>query len=216
MDVHQQRVEFVTAAKRGAASFRSLCEEFGISRPTGYLWLRRYEQQGVQGIAERSRRPLASPQRTAAALEKRVVEVRQRYPDWGARKLRVVLAREGVDLARNTIHRILLRHDLVKQCDQHVPALQRFEREQPNQLWQMDFKGPKGWPQAVGPLSVLDDHSRYVIVLAANGNTDGPPVREQLESAFCCCGVPEAMLMDTARRGGTSNRLPGERSYRYG
>ena len=48
----------------------------------------------------------------------------------------------------------------------------------------MDFKGPKGWPQAVGPLSVLDDHSRYLIVLAANGSTQGEPVREQLEIAF--------------------------------
>jgi transposase InsO family protein len=196
MDVQQQRVEFVTAAKRGTQPFRSLCEEFGISRPTAYLWLHRYEQQGLLGIAERSRRPLASPHRTAADLEKRVVEVRHRYPDWGARKLRVVLAREGVDLARNTIHRILLRNGLVKECDQHPPALQRFEREQPNQLWQMDFKGPKGWPQPVGPLSVLDDHSRYVVVLSANGNTEGQPVREQLERAFQDCGVPEAMLMD--------------------
>jgi transposase InsO family protein len=51
-------------------------------------------------------------------------------------------------------------------------------------------------PQPVGPLSVLDDHSRYVILLVANGNTDGQPVREQLETAFYSCGVPEAMLMD--------------------
>lgn len=100
MNVHQQRVEFVTAAKRGTASFGSLCEEFGISRPTGYLWLQRYQQQGLAGIAERSRRPLRSPGRTRSAIEQRVVEVRRRYPDWGARKLRVVLAREGVELAR--------------------------------------------------------------------------------------------------------------------
>jgi transposase InsO family protein len=196
MDVQEQRVEFVTAAKRGAQTLGSLCEEFGISRPTGYLWLRRYEQQGVRGIAERSRRPRSSPQRTATAVEERVIEVRQRYPDWGARKLRVVLSRQGVYLARNTIHRILLRHGLVKDCDRHEPATQRFEREEPNQLWQMDFKGPKRWPQPVGPLSVLDDHSRYVVVLAANGTTEGHRVREQLESAFEQCGIPEAMLMD--------------------
>src|SRR5438477_1968502 len=171
MDVHEQRVEFVVAAARKSKPFCSLCHEFGISRPTGYLWLRRYQRHGVQGIAEHSRKPLASPGRTDAVLEQRVIAVRQRYPDWGARKLRVVLAREGFELARNTIHRILLRHDLVKQVDQHPAALQRFEREQPNELWQMDFKGPKGWPQPVGPLSVLDDHSRYVIRLAANGNT---------------------------------------------
>ncbi len=61
MDVHEQRVEFVVAAARKSKPFRSLCHEFGISRPTGYLWLRRYQRHGVQGIAERSRKPLASP-----------------------------------------------------------------------------------------------------------------------------------------------------------
>src|ERR1700733_365218 len=196
MDVHEQRVEFVVAATRRSQSFRSLCDEFGISRPTGYLWLHRYQQQGVSGIAERSRKPLRSPGCTQSAVEQRVLQVRRRYPDWGARKLRVVLSREGLELARNTIHRILLRHGLVKAVDQHPAALQRFERQQPNELWQMDFKGPKGWPQPVGPLSVLDDHSRYLILLAANGSTDGQPVREQLETAFQSCGLPEALLMD--------------------
>src|SRR5262249_51612184 len=98
MDVQQQRVEFVTAAKRGMQPFRALCAEFEITAPTGYLWLRRYEQQGIAGIVERSRRPLGSPGRTGAKLEERVVEVRGKYPDWGARKLQVVLRREGIEL----------------------------------------------------------------------------------------------------------------------
>jgi len=196
MDIQEQRVRFVVAAARGTQRFSSLCAEFGISRPTGYLWLRRYRELGVRGIAERSRKPHRSPRRTADSLEQCVVEVRLRYPDWGARKLHVVLAREGVVLPRNTIHRILLRHDLIRETDQHPRALQRFERKQPNELWQMDFKGPKGWPQPVGPLSVLDDHSRYLIALAANGTTRGEPVRQQLEEAFQRCGVPDGMLMD--------------------
>ena len=100
-----------------------------------------------------SRRPLFSPRRTDARLEQRVVQVRLRYPDWSARKLRIVLLREGVNLPRNTIHRILLRHGLVREEDHSSPAVQRFERKQPNELWQMDFKGPKGWPEPVGPLS---------------------------------------------------------------
>ncbi len=196
MDVHEQRVRFVVAATQRAQPFSALCAEYEISRPTGYLWLQRYQELGVKGIAEQSRRPHRSPRRTGAALERQVVLVRQRYPDWGARKLQVVLAREGVELPRNTIHRILLRHDLVREEERRSPAVQRFERGQPNELWQMDFKGPKGWPQAVGPLSVLDDHSRYLIALAANGSTQGEPVREQLEEAFQRCGVPEGMLMD--------------------
>jgi transposase InsO family protein len=125
-----------------------------------------------------------------------VIELRQRYPDWGARKLRIVLKREGIELGYSTIHRILLHHDLVRDQDRRDVATQRFEREHPNELWQMDFKGPKQWNQTVGPLSVLDDHSRYLVVLQANGSTRGELVREQLESAFQWCGVPEGMLMD--------------------
>jgi transposase InsO family protein len=196
MDVKEQKVKFVVAATRREKSLTALCQEFGISRPTGYLWRKRYQEAGLAGIAERSRRPLESSERTSAELEQRVVEVRGRYPDWGARKLRVLLARERVQLTRSTIHRILLRHDLVRDHDRHPQAVQRFERSQPNELWQMDFKSPKGWNAAAGPLSVLDDHSRYLVVLQAVWTTHAELVREQLEIAFLGCGVPEAMLMD--------------------
>lgn len=196
MDVQEQKVKFVVAATRQEKSFTALCQEFGISRPTGCLWRRRYQQQGIAGIAEQSRRPQRSPRQTSAELEQRVVEVRQRYPDWGARKLQVILARAGVGLTRSTIHRILLRHDLVREWDRHPVASGRFERSAPNELWQMDFKSPKGWNAPVGPLSVLDDHSRYLIVLQAVWSNHAERVKEQLEGAFQSCGVPQAMLMD--------------------
>ncbi len=150
MDVYEQRVRFVVEATQRAWSFGDLCAAYEISRPTGYLWLQRYREQGVAGIAEQSRKPHHSPRRTARELEQQVTELRSRYPDWGARKLQVLLARQGVLLPRNTIHRILRRHDLVGQQERGKAAVQRFERSQPNQLWQMDFKGPKGWPPAHG------------------------------------------------------------------
>jgi transposase InsO family protein len=196
MDVQEQRVRFVVAASRREKPFTALCQEFGISRPTGMLWCERYRQAGIAGIAERSRRPQQSPTQTSAELEQRVVEMRQRYPEWGARKLQVLLAREGVELTRGTIHRVLLRRDLVRESDRRRQALKRFEREEPNQLWQMDYKSPKGWNAAVGPLSVLDDHSRYLLVLQAVWSNHGAHVREQLEHVFLSCGVPDAMLMD--------------------
>jgi len=196
MDVEEQKVRFVVAATRQDKSFSALCQEFGISRPTGCLWRKRYQEAGLAGIAERSRRPRQSPTRTAAEVEQRVVQMRQRYPDWGARKLQVLLAREKVELTRSTIHRVLLRHDLVRDQDRHSQATGRFERGAPNQLWQMDFKSPKGWNAAVGPLSVLDDHSRYLVVLQAVWSAHAELVREQLETAFASCGVPDAMLMD--------------------
>jgi transposase InsO family protein len=148
------------------------------------------------GIEAQSRRPHHSPERTPAACEQQVVELRRQRPDWGARKLQVLLERQGTKLARRTVHRILVRHGLVREEASHPPAPGRFEREAPNQLWQMDFKSPKGWDTPVGPLSVLDDHSRYLVALEQTGSTRAEAVRERLESAFAACGVPEEMLMD--------------------
>src|SRR6266436_9753605 len=160
-----------------------LCREFDISRTTGYLWLKRFgEVERIEELREKSRRPKHSPQQTSAEIEERVVAERKLRPDWGARKLRVVLEREGVKKPASTIHRILRRHELVKAHHQHPAALQRFQREQPNQLWQMDFKGlPANLSQGWSPLSILDDCSRYALNLKALNPPNGRAVREVLQ-----------------------------------
>jgi putative transposase len=151
---------------------------------------------GEAGIREQSRRPQRSPRRTATEIEQRIAEVRRVRPDWGARKLLAPLKQQGVVVPAATVHRVLLRLGLVREQDRRCPALLRFEREQPNQLWQMDFKSPKGWDSSVGPLSVLEDASRYAVALEQTGSTRGELVRERLESTFHGCGLPDAMLMD--------------------
>ena len=193
--VRDQRVELVVRAGRGE-SMSALCAEYAISRQTGYVWLRRFREQGVAGVQELSRRPLRSPGQTKGEVEARIVALRRERPDWGARKLAVLLEREGLKLPVLTVHRVLLRHGLVLEHDRRQPATQRFEREQPNQLWQMDFKGPKEMKVPTGPLSVLDDHSRYLVGLEQTGTTRGEAVRERLEGMFRRSGLPDAMLMD--------------------
>jgi transposase InsO family protein len=199
VDVHERRVRFVVAAaecRNKHESFAALCRRFEISRQTGYTWLGRYTASGVAGVVEGSRRPKRSPGQTSAELEAAVVAARAQRPDWGARKLRFVLQAAGVHLPVITIHRILVRRGLVAAEDRHRPALQRFERAAPNELWQMDFKGPAHWNAPTGPLSLLDDHSRYALELYATGSTRAEPVRERLEGVFRGSGVPQAMLMD--------------------
>jgi transposase InsO family protein len=125
-----------------------------------------------------------------------VVELRRRY-GWGAKKLGVLLAREGMPLPVVTVNRILKRRGLLETEDCHRPATQRFAREAPNQLWQMDFKGP--WAVAEGscyPLSILDDHSRYLVGLHALRGTEAGGVARGLRRTFETYGVPEAMLLD--------------------
>lgn len=197
-DVSERRMEFAIRAASGVEQMRGLCREFGISPQTGYKWVRRYREAGtLAGVQEHSRRPMHSPGRTSAEIEAQVVKQRRQRPDWGARKLRVVLEREGVSLPAVTIHRILLRHELVRDSQRRRPAVRRFEREQPNQLWQMDYKGlPAAYSKQVMPLGILDDHSRYLVGVAALPNTGARPLLEFLPAVLERCGVPEAMLVD--------------------
>jgi transposase InsO family protein len=195
-DVKEQRMQFVIRATSGTERISVLCREFGISRPTGYLWRRRYEQsRTLTGIGERSRRPHHSPTRTEPRRERRVLALR-RQTGWGAKKLYVLLAEEEMALPVRTIHRILERNGLVS--DQaHGPALGRFERSEPNELWQMDSKGK--YPLQDGEchvLSILDDHSRYVVGLHALPELSGEKASPCLVETFRRYGVPQAMLMD--------------------
>lgn len=195
-NVKDQRIEFVVRLSGEKKNLSAVCKDFGISLTTGYRWWKRFQKDGISSMEEQSRRPHHIPGRTPIQVEQRVVELRRARPDWGARKLQELLRRDAVILPTGTIHRILLRHDLVRDQDRHEPAMQRFQRTAPNELWQMDFKGPKGWDHPVGPLAVLDDHSRYVPVLQHTGTTREEAVREVLQATFAECGVPQEMLMD--------------------
>jgi transposase InsO family protein len=193
----EQRLRFAIRANSGEEEIKALCQEFEISRPTGYVWLKRYREcERLEELTEKSRRPHRSPKQTGAEKEQRVIALRQQYPDWGARKLTELLKREELEIPRITVHRILLRNGLVRERDRHRAATRRFEREAPNQLWQMDFKGMPDKRPGCLPLVVLDDHSRYLLGLFDTSGTKAQPVRESLTTVFRRDGLPEAMLMD--------------------
>jgi transposase InsO family protein len=195
--VSEQRVKFAVRADSGAEEMKALCEEFGISRPTGYLWLKRFREcDRLQDLGEVSRRPHFSPGQTPRPIEDKVIAYRKMYPDWGAAKLVTLLRREQIDIPRITVHRILLRNGLVREQDRHRPAIRRFERGAPNELWQMDFKGMPEAQKGCLPLVILDDHSRYLVGLFATGGTRAEPVQKHLMTVFRRDGLPEGMLMD--------------------
>jgi transposase InsO family protein len=196
--VREQRMQFLVEATAPGANLSALCRRYAISRKTGYRWLARYEAAGsLLGVAERSRRPVHSPQRTAAAPTARIVALRRQY-GWAGRKLQVLLAAEGLACSTATIDRIIRREGLIDPGASHRPALTRFERAAPNDLWQMDFKGQYPLPggQWCFPLSVLDDHSRYAVGLFALTSTEGGPVATALRGCFERYGLPLAMLVD--------------------
>ena len=186
-------------AKQEGANRRKLCLQFGISAQTGYKWIRRYDT-GDTRLADGSRRPHRSPKRTAAATEQQIVALRDAHPAWGARKLAHRLKRDRQAVpAISTVHEILRRHDRVTEpAGRPGQPYTRFEKDAPNQLWQMDFKGHSALENGVSchPLTTLDDHSRFSLCLAACDNEQGSTVRGHLETTFRRYGLPDAMFVD--------------------
>jgi transposase InsO family protein len=196
-----QRTEFIALAILPKACVSKLCRDFDISRKTGCKWLARYRQGGAAALCDQSRRPKSSPGATSGAPVAAILALRHEHPTWGPRKLRRRLQTLGQSElpARSTIGAILSREGAIDpQASQNATAFTRFERGAPNELWQMDFKGHFALGDATRchPLTVLDDHSRYLIGLAACACERTEVVQAQLEKLFRHYGLPERILCD--------------------
>jgi len=194
------RKEFVQLASGSSLSMRALCRRFGISPKTGYKWVKRYALEGGSGLRDRSRRPHHQPARTHQSVEAIVLGLRQRFPDWGGRKLARLMSNAGYSEvpSPSTITEILRRNGALHSADQPAPKNTiRFEHPFPNDLWQMDFKGHFALSQGrCFPLTILDDHSRFSVCLAACAYERFEPVKANLIKAFRLYGLPLGMTMD--------------------
>lgn len=192
--------EFIRKIEGKAGTVTQLCQKYKISRKTGYKWLSRFRRDGILGLSNRSRKPLRMHNRTDQLHTNLILSARDKYPAWGARKLRQVLLNEGNDTlpSESTFNRVLKREGKIDFLEsQKRKEWIRFEREKPNELWQMDFKGCFITKEGrCYPLTILDDCSRYSICLKACSGEDEISVRSGLEDAFRTYGLPEAMTMD--------------------
>lgn len=194
------RREFVILAQKENCSFSQLCRSFDISTKTGYKWLNRFLSLGIEGLQDISRRPHTSPSRTEGDIEAAILKLREKHPAWGARKLKSRLEKLGYSglPSPSTITEILRRNHQLDpvECLKHKPFV-RFEHENPNDLWQMDFKGhiPAGSIRC-HPLTAIDDNSRFVVVLAACPDEKTDTVKTALTEAFRRYGLPRRMTMD--------------------
>ena len=204
------REEFVRQALNGLESISELCQKYGVSRRVGYKWIARYKEEGILGLQDRSRKPVGIPSRTVQTTRDLILALKDKHPAWGARKLRQVLINQGHNNlpAEATIFRILRDQGKTQELAARKPTI-RFERETPNELWQMDFKGHFAIQDGkCHPLTILDDCSRYSLCLKACLREDEISVRNALEEVFLEYGLPEAMTMDN---GSPWKGSPGQR-----
>ncbi len=211
--VMSQRKEFVTLARSEGVNMSELCRRCGISRKTGYKWLKRHDEGGDEGLHDLPRRPHRSPNRTSEELEQAVVDLRREHPTKGSHVIARMLKDRGYDPvpAKSTITAILRRHGLIEPSEsaKRVPY-RRFEHPEPNDLWQMDFKGhiPMTGGGRCHPLTVLDDHSRFSLGVRACRDERGQTVKEHLTSIFCRYGMPGVMLVDNGSPWGSDLAHP--------
>lgn len=205
-----EKLEFVKLASAEGANVRSLCRRFGISPTTGYKWLERWRRVGAAGLEELSRRPHGSPLRSGQAMEEAVLSVRSGHPAWGGRKIARRLKDLGHDPvpAPSTVTTILRRHGVpLGTFGGGAQPFIRFEHDAPNDLWQMDFKGHVALAAGrLHPLTVLDDHSRFAVLVSACADQKTGTVRDRLTAGFRRYGLPEAIITDN---GGPWGHGPG-------
>ena len=199
------REELCRLALVAGANRRELCRQHKIRPRILYKWLDRYRREGVAGLSDRSRRPLSSPSRTEAEMEAAVLAVRRENPVWGGRKIAASLARQGLSPpSASTITEILKRHGQPMVAPGRK-AWKRFEHAEPNALWQMDFKGDVAFGRGrLHPLTVVDDHSRYAVVLHATDNERHQTVQNAVQAAFERYGLPEIILTDNGSPWGST------------
>ncbi len=201
----KERMRFVVTHEADLYAMKEQCERFGISRKTGYKWLERFEEEGPDGLEDRSRRPHRSPNQTAENIQALLIEVRLKHPRWGPEKLLDVVSRRHPELelpARSTVAAILKREGLVKgrrrrRRHKH-PGKPMTSVTTPNQLWTADFKGEFKTLDGVWcyPLTVADEYSRFVLGIDGMLSTKAKGARVVFERLFREYGLPCGIRTD--------------------
>lgn len=212
-DAMTERTKFVLEWYRrwdqgeGRANMAALCRAFGISRETGYVWVRRFRDAGnrVEALAERPRRPRTNPRQVDAAMENGLVRLKKHFPYWGPLKLKAWLEERRPDQvfpAASTIGAVLKRNGLVtkrRKRQRTPPHTQPFAAcGCPNDVWCVDFKGSfrVGDGSRCSPLTISDAHSRFLLRCEGLEETNYKAVRAVFESAFEEFGLPAVIRSD--------------------
>ncbi len=200
-----ERVRFVADCQRRFFTFSELCERFGVSRKTGYKWLKRYEKEGPAGLLDRSRRPQSCPHQTAARLVEALLQARRRHPTWGPKKLIPILARKHPGWewpALSTCSAVIKRHGLIQQRRRRRhpghPGRPTTPMTEPNEIWTADFKGEFKTRDGIYcyPLTVADGYSRYLLACQGLRSTKIRLAKPVFRRLFEEYGLPRIIRTD--------------------
>jgi len=214
--VMEQRVKFVMDVLDDTYSMSELCSYYNVSRKTGYKWLERYQQGGIQTLHNRSRAPHSHPQEISRQVKEAILAVKSRFPKWGAPKIRSRLERIhsawGSYPAISTIGLFLQKQGLTcprKRRRKATPTeLPLTSGRYSNQVWCADFKGhfKTGDGSRCNPLTISDHASRYLLCCRHLDRMSYKLTRMRFERVFREYGLPEVIRTDNGPT--TAHRSP--------
>ncbi len=207
MSIVEQRYQAVLAVLAGDP-VTEVAAKVGVSRQSLHVWLRRYADEGLAGLQDRSRRPDGCAHQASPQVEALVCELRRHHPKWGSRRIAFELGRNGCPgdavPSRMTVYRILIRHGLMTPAQRRRGRKDyiRWERDRPMELWQMDIVGGLFLPDGTEAKVVtgVDDHSRYCVIASVVRRATGRAVCLAFAAALHEFGVPEEVLTDNGKQ----------------
>src|SRR5215469_12024668 len=214
--VMDERMKFLTLLLDGESMTRA-CEEFGVSRKTGYKIWNRYQNTGAYALLDRSRRPHRFANQLPVQIERTLIKLKRQKPHWGAPKIRELLIRKFPNLrppATSTVHAVLDRNGLVNSRKRRRPKAQGtalLPSKKPNDLWCADFKGEfmLADRRYCYPLTISDHASRYLLALEALQSVKEETAFAVFETAFLEYGLPLAIRTDNGVPFASPNALFG-------
>jgi len=203
--VMQQKMLFIKMWESGDYYLSTLCDHFGISRPTGYKLLNDFNEFGEECFSTLSRAPHLIPHKTPKKVESQIIKLRKKHPLWGARKIKVLLESKienELIPSITTINAILKRNDLIKPRKRRSPKqgklYPKFDPAMPNEIWSADYKGKFriGNKRYCYPLTICDSNSRLIIDIECHYHPDYKSVKHAYTKAFRKYGLPNFMHTD--------------------
>ncbi|MFQ6087276.1 MAG: IS481 family transposase [Candidatus Methanofastidiosia archaeon] len=177
------------------------CNRLDVSRKTYYKWQRCFEQEGIDGLKDRSCRPKSSPKQTNSAIEAQIVKIKTQYPRWGAYRIRNQLLQQGVTISPKTVNAVLKRNGIPTLWQKRKKIYKRFEREHSNSLWQMDIMGSFSIGKLkIYPVTILDDCSRKILACHLYCRERAKEVAKSLRLAIQKYGSPVQIYTDNGRQ----------------
>lgn len=212
-----KRTEFALRSLQAGVNFTHLCTEYGISRRTGYKWKQRFLEDGAAAMVNQSSRPTNSPNQLSEVDVCRIARLHERHKHWGPKKIHKLYSdRYSPVPSLSTFKRVFDRCGWVKKrirrkSSQTGRLTSGLKAKDCNDVWTVDFKGwwHTGKGQRCEPLTVRDEHSRFVLTVQSLQTTRTEAVRAVFEKLFKAYGLPKVIRSDNGSPFASSSAILG-------